>query len=108
MIFYIKDKKLFFCPIDLLLISSIFYCGYGMLWLKEKYLFFKEPLIILLTISFFWIYKKFFSNSKDQSLVSLEISLNKKNFFMIYFVATAGVISFLLIYIIIGFEYFDL
>ena len=108
MIFYIKEKKLFLCPIDLLFLSSIFYCGYGMLWLNEKYLFFKEPLIILFTISTFWFYKKIFSKSKNQSYISLEISLNKKEFVMIYFIATAGIISFLLIYLIIGLEYFSL
>lgn len=108
MIFYIKNKKLFLCPLDLLLVASIFYCGYGMLWLNEKYLFFKEPLIILLTILIFWIYKKIFSNSKDQSYISLEISLNKKDFSIIYFIATVGIISFLLIYIFIGLEYFSL
>ena len=108
MIFYIKNKKLFLCPIDLLFISSIFYCVYGMLWLNEKILFFKEPLIILFSISFFWIYKKTLSNSKDQSYISLEITLDKKNFYMIYLIATVGIISFLIIYFFLGAEYFSL
>ena len=108
MIFYIKNKKLFLCPIDLLFISSIFYCVYGMLWLNEKILFFKEPLIILFSISFFWIYKKTLPNSKDQSYISLEITLNEKNFYMIHLIATVGIISFLIIYFILGAEYFSL
>ncbi|MDB2710175.1 hypothetical protein N9Y12_04070 [Candidatus Pelagibacter bacterium] len=108
MIFYIKNKKLFLCPIDLLFISSIFYCVYGMLWLNEKILFFKEPLIILFSISFFWIYKKTLSNSKDQSYISLEITLNEKNFYMIHLIATVGIVSFLIFYFILGAEYFSL
>lgn len=108
MLFYIKNKQLLLCTLDFLFIASIFYCGYGILWLDEKGLYFKEPVIIILTITSFWIYKKFFSNSKDEQYVSLEINLKKKNFFIIYCVASAGILSFLLIYFIFGPEYFSL
>ena len=108
MIFYIKEKKLFLCPLDVLFLASITYCTYGMLWLKEATFFFREPLIILFSIIFFWVYKKFISNSKEDLYVSLEINLTSKNQLIIYSLGSIGVISFLLIYFYYGLEYFSL
>ena len=108
MIFYIKEKKLFLCPLDVLFATTFLYCIYGMMWLSEKYLFFIEPLIILFSVSSFWIYNKFFSKSKESANVSLEITLSRNNFITIYSLACVGVLSFFLIYAYYGFEYFSL
>ncbi len=108
MIFYIKEKKLFLCPLDVLFLSASAYSIYGMFWLKEASLFFKEPLIVLSAVTGFWLYKKFISKSKEECYVSLEIELSSKNQFIIYSLGSLGIISFLLIYIYYGIEYFSL
>ena len=108
MIFYIKEKKLFLCPLDVLFVSALSYSIYGMFWLKNASLFFKEPLIILFSVTVFWLYKKFISNSSKDCYVSLEIDLSSKKQYIIYSLASLGIISFLIIYVYYGLEYFSL
>ena len=108
MIFYIKEKKLFLCPLDVLFVSALSYSIYGMFWLKNASLFFKEPLIILFSVTVFWLYKKFISNSSKDCYVSLETDLSSKKQYIIYSLASLGIISFLIIYVYYGLEYFSL